>query len=280
MLNTLLCKGELQSDQTYIIDNDKVNQMYYHNIVNKTTAEMLYINNLLYYGLLNEYGKNKNNRLFYRHNVCLLDFNDKKEPPLLFNYENSSDKNEEQFKLSVHNKYFNISLFFDKSKLVIYHKNNNTYVVYSTKNVLEEVYYILEDGIFCINYIENKASFFNNSTNIEYNLSIKNRISNCILLNWLPYNIELSCGDDNKTFIIDYDKFGITKSCKNNDKELCDYYDESDSNESSIISVHPLLFDSFDFTNNFEYSELWVIDKLIKNNNFLELERKIYKLPK
>lgn len=281
MMNTLLYKGELQSIQTYIIDNKKVNQMYYHDIMNKITLEMINVNKLFYYGTFSKFEEESSDRLFFRENICLLDFNEKNDPPIIFNYQNSNNTDEDNFKIIIHNKYFNISLVFDKSKNVIHHKNDNTYTVYGDKDNLEEKYYILEDGIFCINYAENKATFFNNNINIDYNLSIKNKIDRCILLNWLVDKIQISYEDTLEIFYIEYDDEGLIKSCKNinNDEELCNYSYEKDNNLKlvTVTTVYPLLFDSFDFCNNSKFSKLWAMDKLIRNDNFIELERKIYK---
>lgn len=198
------------------------------------------------------------------------------------------------FKIPISTKHEDIELEFDDNKYVLKFDDNGILNVYNKSDTkisnsveIIEKYWITDSGFFCTNYSDRIRTCYIGKGNSYSYESLTNPIyRNFILLSELPRKIIYSnCRNDESVFRIKYNDNGTMLECHNDAYKSynlcrCEGIGRRNNSESysKTISVHPLLFDPF----NYDYISIpfkyWVVERFVYDNTVISYERSIYRI--
>ena len=211
------------------------------------------------------------------HNLYRLITNDSVIPNI-YNYDNSIKKGDHHFEISFNLGKNDIEMNIHKDKSIVEFPNQY-YIVYNNNpdgtidtNNVEEYYQLFDDGFFI--HDKSMERIFTNKISADFELFIKkdNKFNHPIL-NSLPTLVTF----DDDVYEFNYDNYGMVTRCinKSEPKQLLSRYEIVNNN---YCSIHPLLYDSFKYSNIDKPLKYWAMDYIIDINDptIIEFRRYIY----
>ena len=276
--------GSVCSNQTYIFNDNVLKYMSYNDNLDNIDIDMAELDNNIYEYI---FVRNKNiiNKKRIYPDSSIFNFYEK-EKAVIYNYNNSIIRDEDCFiiELKCNNKKFDLNFDKNKSAIVIKCSHYIYCKVFLNKDdgsvdfsKVQEKYILSDKGFLCKNYINNSFTYCNEDITIESNFLIrKPMITNCVLLDNCPTNIIFYKNEKEfKKFYLKYNKDGIISKCIDNDgNKLCRY----ESNNRTTISIHPHLFDPFNYDYNDYPLKYWCVDTVDKLDSGMVLNRKIFNI--
>lgn len=277
-LTYLLAEEELKSTHELMFSNDKPIFMKYEE--GDIYIDSICVSNQYNFEIFKD---NKIEKRISKDNSNLdriINYNEEK--PIVHNYDNSENKSGDRFTLKINN---NIQMSFNKDVSVIevpnkhclvYKTGNDGLINYNTDPL--EKYIFIDNGSILLSLPDRKTFIPGarcaNIGKIDFNIFLKkNNKFNYPILNSLPTDIVY---DKYSEYTVLYDDNGIVKKCidKSNPKKLLSRYECIDNN---ITSIHPLLYDPFNYSNIGVPLELWCLD-YIDFGNITRFNRYIFKI--
>lgn len=287
---TLKDYGDLCSYQSYVLENEKMKFMYYRNYDTNDNLEISFSEDSNFYSATH---KNTKKDILYGNNSYIDIINnlniDKYNPPICRTYENSKQQGD-CFCLDIESYGKKFEFSFSKDRCVVVRPdffNCSVFDISEQKennfNNLSEHYQFMPSGFFSSNIKEKYFTYYNDNFTLDFNSLLENKEFDCMLIDICPTIIKYFKNEnDTEVFKIKYDEFGIPVNIINNKKELC--RTESRSDEDYIIetiSVHPHLFDPFNYNYIDEPLLYWAADHIsVSNDGIFIIERRIYKIDK
>lgn len=275
--------GNIMYNYEAFIDSHGIySYMGYNNYEDDTTIECSPIMNEGLYGISiwhnNELKNTKSNNL----NKLIQSFLYQESTPIIYNWNNAKNKNDNSFTLTF--EYFGkeIDISFDKSYTVVQIPDSGLVTVYTDpeyKNCIES-YQFTKDGFFCNNILTNFSSSATKDGFGDFKLFKKKEKINNRLLDFLPTLIELSSGDNNKNniFKISYDDNGIVSKVLSNDKIYSRYECLYEEDKTIIRSVYPNLYDCID-PNYIDFSLTnWSEIEVAIGGGYISITKNVYEI--
>lgn len=206
--------------------------------------------------------------------------------PIIYNWDNARNKNDNSFTLTIG--YFGkeIDISFDKSYTVVYIANSGLVTVYSDpeyKNCIES-YQFTKEGFFCNNLLNKMGSAATKDGFMDFKLYMKKEKINNRILDFLPTLVDVSSGDNNQnnSFRIYYDEYGVITKVMN-DKTVSRYECLFEEDSKIIRSIYPNLYDcldpnyiDFSLTNWAEMEVTVYEDKVLLKKNVFRINKDKY----
>lgn len=219
-------------------------------------------------------------------NIHTIFFKETNTSPTIINYQNAQILNSDQFIASILSE--KVSIYVDKENTAIIDENNRIIAIYPKDNInkdsILEKYWFCDDGkFFCKNFANKTMDFRNTNNSMHYIytqfLKPKNKFK-CHILDQCP--TELFISDEKKdttiAYHMKYNKNGIVTNCfKDENKIMLSEIVEFIS-KGITISIHPHLFDPFDYTKIIEPERYWAIDLYQNKLDYIVISRFIYDL--
>ena len=167
-----------------------------------------------------------------------------------------------------------INIEFDFRNKVIYDAEYKICMSYESDLKLQcldgtkliETFWFTDTGYYYENKSENDYSaYINEDIQASFNMDSYSNIFNIDILTKIPNMINYNNGVEYRVF---YDKYGIPKQYIDTSNQLIDLvkYQLEDRNGTVIISLHPLLYDAFDYRYIDKPLKYWAIDTLLINS--------------
>lgn len=183
-----------------------------------------------------------------------------------------------------------ILMDFDKSVVTIWTEYNNKCLVFGTNklNVIDtdkliESYIFTQNGFVYDNDKSGEHSAIINSYGLEitYLMEYSTEIK-CNILDKRPTYASFS----GATFVLDYDENNLVIACKtlnnNNDElRLCRHesaYDDAVLDTKQFVSLHPLIYDPFDYEMIDMPLKNWALDQIVIENGAKTFIRQVYRI--
>lgn len=159
-----------------------------------------------------------------------------------------------------------IKLDFDGANRIIQDTEYNILMNYSNNYIedrLIETFWFNDHGYYYENkYEDDYLAEINNTKEVNFLLSEYHDIFNIDILTKLPNIISYSDGLEYKIF---YDKYGLVKDivCNGLSYDITKYQLENRDGNETMISLHPLLYDAFDYSYIDDHMKYWAIDVIL-----------------
>lgn len=179
-----------------------------------------------------------------------------------------------------------IKLDFDVAYKVLYDEEYHICMSYLSNDEqhmegdLVETFWFNKNGYYYENYTTNEYSSLIGNIEAVYNIPEHNNTFEVDLLSKIPDIISYS---NNKEYRLFYDKYGIIKSIidkSDSELDMVKYQLEYNEDCETITSLHPLLYDPFDYRYNDKPLKYWAIDMILydKKIDSYSFKRIVYEI--
>lgn len=223
------------------------------------------------------------------HNKSLFELlnKNKKNNPKIYTYNNSQNKSNDSFTIRFNNDLIDIEMSFDKDRSIIETRDsiivcvNNSDGSTNIKDIAEE-YQFFKNGFYCKNNKNSTDTIVSNGITANFKLFIKkDKLLNYPMICKLPTMISYS-EPFNTNFQLYYNSLGLVSNCidiSNSSQRLCRYEEsQSDSNKKyrAFKSIHPLFYDTFDYSNLDKPLKYWTEDIIDCSDEIITINRSIF----